>query len=120
MPLPDLQVLNNKRRELGTPQPAAYEHGNHCEITNTAQIVTIRFLQQEPSLILGQPVPGAGSKLLYAFDPANSRSEFRAEQAGIGSFIRESPDCRKALIDSSSCQAQRFQVEAKSQDNGPV
>src|ERR1700733_5603701 len=35
-------------------------------------------------------------------------------------FIRQSPDCGKALLDSSSCQAQRFEVKAKSQDNGPV
>jgi len=44
----------------------------------------------------------------------------RTEQAGIRSFIRQSPDSRKALIDSSSCQAQKFQVKAKAQDNRPV
>lgn len=45
MPLPDLQVLHCKRRELGTAQSAADKYGNHRKITETAQIVTIRFLQ---------------------------------------------------------------------------
>lgn len=34
--------------------------------------------------------------------------------------MRRSSDRRKALIDSSSCQTQRLQVKAKSQDNGTV
>jgi hypothetical protein len=53
MSLPDLQILNSKSRELGPAQSAAYEHGNHGEITDTAQIVPVGFLQQKSSLILG-------------------------------------------------------------------
>ena len=45
MSLPDLQILNRKRRELGPAQSAADEHGNHCEIADTAQIVSVGFLQ---------------------------------------------------------------------------
>jgi hypothetical protein len=45
MSLPDLQILNSKRRELGPAQSAAYEQRNHCEITYTAQIVPVGFLQ---------------------------------------------------------------------------
>ena len=45
MSLPDLQILNSKRGELGPAQSAADEHGNHGKITATAQIVTICFLQ---------------------------------------------------------------------------
>jgi hypothetical protein len=77
--LPDLQILNSKSRELGPAQSAAYEHGNHCEITDTAQIVAVGFLQQQSRLILGQPVSGVGPQLLYAFDPANACNELRTE-----------------------------------------
>jgi hypothetical protein len=45
MSLPDLQILNRKRRELGPAQSATDKHGNHRKITDTAQIVTICFLQ---------------------------------------------------------------------------
>ena len=60
--------------------------GYHREITDTAQVVTVGFLQQNSSLILGQPVSCAGSKLLCAFDPADAwqRASIRTEQAGVG------------------------------------
>ena len=45
MSLPDLQILDSKSRELGSAQSAAYEHGNHCEIADTAKIVPVGFLQ---------------------------------------------------------------------------
>ena len=45
MSLPYLQILNIKSREFGPAQSAAHEHGNHCEITGTAQIVSVGFLQ---------------------------------------------------------------------------
>jgi hypothetical protein len=45
MSLPDLQILNSKSRELGPAQSAAYEHGNHCEIAGTTQIVSVGFLK---------------------------------------------------------------------------
>jgi hypothetical protein len=87
MSLSDLEIFNCERAELGSAQPAAHEHGNHGEITKTAQIVAISFLQQKSNLIVGQPVPRAGTELLCPFYPANSRSELWAEQAGVCSFI---------------------------------
>ena len=45
MSLPDLQIIDRKRRELGPAQSAADKHGNHRKITATAQIVTICFFQ---------------------------------------------------------------------------
>jgi hypothetical protein len=45
MTLPDLKILNSKRRELGSAQSATYEQRNHCEVTNTAQIVPVGFFQ---------------------------------------------------------------------------
>jgi hypothetical protein len=36
MSLPDLQILNRKRREFGPAQSAAYEQRNHSEIACTA------------------------------------------------------------------------------------
>jgi hypothetical protein len=45
MSSPDLQIHNSKRGELSPAQPTAYEYGYHREITDTAQIVTVGFLQ---------------------------------------------------------------------------
>ena len=45
MSLPNLQVLNGKSREFGPTQSAAYEHGNHCGIADTATTVPVGFLQ---------------------------------------------------------------------------
>jgi hypothetical protein len=45
MSLPDLQILNSKSRELDLARSAAYEHRSHCEIADTAQIVSVGFLQ---------------------------------------------------------------------------
>jgi hypothetical protein len=59
--LPNLQILNRKRRKLCTAQSAANKHGNHRKITETAQIVIIRFLQEKLSLVLRQPISGAAA-----------------------------------------------------------
>jgi hypothetical protein len=45
MSLPDLQILNSKRGELSPAQPTAHEYGYHREVTDTAQVVTVGFLQ---------------------------------------------------------------------------
>jgi hypothetical protein len=50
MSLPDLQILNSKRSELGPAQSATDEHGYHRNITDTTQIVTICFFQLKSSL----------------------------------------------------------------------
>jgi hypothetical protein len=86
MTVPDLQILDGKSRKLGPAQSAAHEHRKHCEITGTAQIISAGFLQQKPSLIMGQPVSRPGPRLFSSFDPANACSEFRTEQAGICSL----------------------------------
>jgi hypothetical protein len=43
--LPDLQILNFKGGEFSPAQSTAYEYGYHGEITDTAQVVTLGFLQ---------------------------------------------------------------------------
>jgi hypothetical protein len=43
--LPDLQLLNRKRRQLCPTQSAADKQGDHREIADAAQIITICFLQ---------------------------------------------------------------------------
>ncbi len=54
------------------------------------------------------------------FAPSNSRCKLRTEQTEICGFVCQSPDWRKALVNSSSCQAERFQVKAKSKNYSPV
>jgi hypothetical protein len=45
MSLPDLQILNGKRGELSPAQPTAFKFGYHREITDTAQVIAVGFLQ---------------------------------------------------------------------------
>jgi hypothetical protein len=45
MSLPDLQILNSKRGQFRPAQSAADEHGDHREIAEAPQIVTICFCQ---------------------------------------------------------------------------
>ena len=71
-------------------------------------------------MVLGQLISYACTKLFCPFNPANACGELWTEQAGICSLIRQPPDRRKALVHGSSCQAQRLQVKAKSQNDSSV
>jgi hypothetical protein len=45
-------------------------------------------------LIGGEPVTESDAEVLRPSDSADASSEIRAEQAGIGSFVRETSDDR--------------------------
>jgi hypothetical protein len=59
-----------------------------------------------------QPIAGAKPKLLNTFHPADPSSQFRAQQAGIGGFVRQSSNSRQLLVDRICGQTAGFQVHA--------
>jgi hypothetical protein len=67
-----------------------------------------------------QPIAGAESELLDSFHPADPRSQFRAEQSSVSSFVRESSHRCKLLVDGVGGQMPRFQVHAIAHDHDAV
>lgn len=61
--------------------------------------VSVRHLPQRSRLVGGQPITEADAEVLWAFDSADASSEIRAEQTGIGKFVRETSDRREPAVD---------------------
>jgi len=64
-----------------------------------AHALAISTLQDFCALRWAQPLAGAKSKLLDTLHSADPGGEFRAEQAGVGGFVRESSHGCELLVD---------------------
>src|SRR5450755_2236459 len=78
------------------------------------------MLEHFRTLLRAQPIAGPESKLLDTFHPADPGSEFRAEQAGVGGFVREPSHGCKLLVDRVGGETARFQMHAVANDHDAV
>ena len=77
-------------------------------------------MHQPSTLFGGQPVAAANAKAPYALHAADARRQFRAEEPGVGSFIRDSSDGGESQIDRGRSIAELFEVDSIAQDDGPI
>lgn len=80
-------------------RPATQEESEHCSISLALQRVGVRHLPERLCLVGGQPITEADAEVFRAFDSTDASSEVRAEQTGIGSFVRETSDRREPAVD---------------------
>jgi hypothetical protein len=94
-----LEILNGERCQLRPAQSAAEENGDHCVIPDAAQGLTIKHLKQAPPLFRREPISRSELQVPDALYTTNSDRQVRAEQAGIGGFIREAANGGGAKVD---------------------
>ena len=99
MLLARLDGANPKGKQLAAAQSASDQHRDHGVIPLAPQRTPISDCEQPLRLFSCQPVSNANSDPAYALDSSDSGGEFRTEEAGIGSFKRDTSDSSQAEID---------------------
>jgi hypothetical protein len=79
--LPYLYIFFSQRSQFGSSKSTAEQDRDHSDIPDAAKSFTVRFLKEQLSLLVVEPVSRPGAELLDAFDTSNPGSEFRARQA---------------------------------------
>jgi hypothetical protein len=79
--LPDLYLFFSQRSQFGSSKSTAEQDRDHSDIPDVTKSFTVRFLKEQLSLLVVEPVSRPGAELLDAFDTSNPGSEFRAQQA---------------------------------------
>ena len=72
------------------PSSACEQEYQQSPVTFFSQSLVIGRLPKGMALFCRKPIPQAYTQLVDAFDPANTGSRVRAEQAAIRGFVRES------------------------------
>jgi hypothetical protein len=97
--LPALKMSDIQFYRLFAPQPATQEEPEQCSVSLAFQRIRIRHLPERSCLVGSEPISESNAEVLRPFHSADASSEIRAEQAGIGSFVRETSDGRKPAVD---------------------
>jgi hypothetical protein len=76
--LPELEIFYSNRYDFGSPQSAAKKQGENRTITFSTQRVWSGTLNEDLSLLGGDPVPNSHTQPLRAFHSGNACRQFRA------------------------------------------
>jgi hypothetical protein len=71
----------------------------------------LRAHEQPSALLRCQPVSETDTQPPHAFDAADARSEFRAQQPGIGRFVSNTGGPLPTAVDRRRCMLLLFQVD---------
>ena len=86
--LASLEVGYIKLCGFSAAQPTTQQDREYRSISFALERVAIGRLPQGPGLLGGKPVAEANAYVFGTLHATNSGSQFRAEQAGISSFVR--------------------------------
>ena len=115
-----LEITDFKAGQLRSAEPAANQKGEHGSIAFAAQGMPVRRIEQEPCLLLREPIARAMPQLLDSFDTTDARNQFRAKEPSVRSFIREPPNGRQAYVYRGWSQPETFQVLAVREDDRTI
>src|SRR5262249_24472544 len=79
-----------------------------------------RSRQKSFPLLGGEPISHPYTQPSYSLHPADASSQFRAQQAGIGSLVSNSPDSRETQVDRRRRVSFLFEVDSVSEDHSAV
>jgi hypothetical protein len=105
VPLAHLDLIQLQANQLRSAEATTEKHGQHRVVTLGTHAIAISMFEHFGALLCTQPIAGAKPKLLYTLHSADPRSQFRAEQARIGSFMGEPSNRRQLLVDGVGGQS---------------
>ena len=118
--LPALKMSNVQFCRLFPAQPATQEDPEQRPVSLALERIRVRHLPECFCLVGGEPVTETNAEVFRPFDSPDASSEIRAEQSGIGSFVREPTDRREPAVDCARRELTRFQVDSVAGDDGLV
>ena len=120
MILPALKMSDIQLRRLFSAQTATQEEPEQCSVSLAFQRIRVRHLPEGSCLVDGEPVAKSDAEILWPLNPTDAGSEIRAEQTGIGGFIRATSDRRKPPIDCARRKLTRLQMNSVTSYDGLV
>jgi hypothetical protein len=82
-----LQMREIQIGQLAAPEHTPKQDGQDCAVSFAFQRLRIRSLPKAAGLVRREPIPKPHAQLFDSHHSSDTRGEFRAEQASIGSFI---------------------------------
>jgi hypothetical protein len=117
MALPLLKVIDSQFGNLMPPQSAREEESEQCAIALAFEPLSDWRLPEQLRLLRRQPVAGTHAQLFEALDTPDTSGQICAQEAAIGSFVRETPDSPKAEIDRPWREVAGLKVHTISQND---
>jgi hypothetical protein len=115
-----LNRFERQREELGAPQAASDQHGDHGMVTPCAWSRGVPRSEKPSTLFRRQPVAEADADAVDPFHAADARGQFRAEETSIGGLVRDPADGRETQVDRGGCVLALLKVNAVAQDHRAV
>jgi hypothetical protein len=97
--LAPLQVREIQISQFAPPQTTAKQNRQDRPIPFAFKSVVGWRLPQPTSLVSGEPISKPHTQLPYAFDASNACSKLRAEEPGVGGFVRQPSHNSEPSID---------------------
>jgi len=117
MALPLLKVIDSQFGNLMPPQSAREEESEQCAIALAFEPLSVWRLPEQLRLLRCQPVAGTHAQLFEALHATDTSRQICAQEAAIGSFVRETPDSPKAEIDRPWREVAGLKVHTISQND---
>jgi hypothetical protein len=85
-------------------QSACKQDGDNGPVTLAFKRMWVRRVPESTTLVSCEPVSEPHTQLLDALHTPNAGSQFGAEQASVGSFVRETPNSSESFINGSAAR----------------
>jgi hypothetical protein len=118
--LPNLEVLSSQTDRFGPPESASNQQRQDGAVALAAGGFQGRRLQQCSRLIDSQPSANPDAQALRAFDTPDTRSQFGAQEAGVGGFVSKSPHRGQAHVNCGGSEIVLFQEEPVPEHDSPA
>jgi hypothetical protein len=81
MALSNLNIFLPQGGQFSSAQTTAEQDRHHSYVSDIAKALTVRFLEEQTSLLAVEPISRPAAELLHAFDSPDSSSKFRTQLA---------------------------------------
>ena len=96
--------------QLTAPQSASKQDGENRTVTFAFERIWVRRLPEAASLVSYEPISESHTQLLDALDTPDTRCQFGAEQACVGSLVGQPTNSGKSPIDCARCEPAVLEV----------
>jgi hypothetical protein len=110
--LAPLQVREIQISQFAPSQTTAKQNRQDRPIPFAFKSVLGWRLPQPTSLVSGEPISKPHTQLPYAFDASNACSKLRAEEPGVGGFVRQPSHNSEPSIDCARSELTIFEKDA--------
>jgi hypothetical protein len=117
---PLLEMPEIQMSQLASAEPASEQNGKHCAVSLALERIWGRRLPEAASFFSREPVSEPHTELLSSLYTADTGGQLRAEQAGVGRFVGETPNGSESPVDCSRRELPVFKVNPVSRNDSLI